>query len=99
MRHNRRWTEDEELVIFRHVGASPYNLKRSFENASEELGRTVKAVELRWYTKLCKEQVTFLTYGRETLNRNRKNVYVNSSDNTETKRKSLWKKICSLLSC
>lgn len=92
MSTKRRRTNDEEQVIISHVKANPNNLQKAFREASLELqGRSTYATALHWYVKN-KHQTAlkdrcghcFMTYGGKSLNINRKNVSVNTSDNTIT---------------
>lgn len=88
----RRWTSDEEQVIISKVKANPNNLAKAFREASLELqGRTVCAITFHWYKSSTRQRALkdrcghcFLTYGGKSLNINRKNVSVNTSDNTIT---------------
>lgn len=91
MNTKRRWTNDEEQVIISKVKANPNNLAKAFREASLEIGRTVAAIEQYWYIKKGRRAALkdrcghcFLTYGGKSLNINRKNVSVNTSDNTIT---------------
>ena len=91
MSTRRRWTSDEEQVIISKVKANPNNLQKAFREASLELGRSVNSTALHWYTKTASKEGLkdrcghcFMTYGGKSLNINRKNVSVNTSDNTIT---------------
>lgn len=92
MNTRKRWTNDEEQVVISHVKANPNNLSKAFREASLELqGRTVCAITFHWYkdstaSRALKDRCghCFLTYGGKSLNINRKNVHVNTSDNTIT---------------
>ena len=91
MRTLKRWTSDEEQVIISHVKANPNNLRKAFREASFEIGRSADCIKQHWYTKkrtrpALKDRCgsCFLTYGGKSLNINRKNVSVNTSDNTIT---------------
>ena len=87
----KRWTNDEEQVIISKVKANPNNLQKAFREASLELNRSVISIHFHWYKKnkhsnALKDRCghCFLTYGGKSLNINRKNVSVNTSDNTIT---------------
>lgn len=91
METHRRWTNDEEQVIISKVKANPSNLSKAFREASLEIGRSVGSIIQCWYTKRRKKAALkdrcghcFLTYGGKSLNINRKNVHINTSDNTIT---------------
>lgn len=91
MSTKRRWTDDEEQVVISHVKANPNNLQRAFREASLELNRSVKSINIHWYKKnkhssALKDRCgkCFMTYGYKSININRKNVSINTSDNTIT---------------
>lgn len=91
METHRRWTDDEEQVVISKVKANPNNLSKAFREASLEIGRSVGSIIQCWYTKGRKKDALkdrcghcFLTYGGKSLNINRKNVHINTSDNTIT---------------
>lgn len=86
-----RFTDEEDQVIISKVKETPNNLSEAFRKAANEIDRDWKTISQRWYTKN-KHQAAlkdrcghcFLTYGGKSLNINRKNVHVNTSDNTIT---------------
>ena len=91
METHRRWTNDEEQVVISKVKANPNNLSKAFREASLEIGRSVGSIVQLWYTKGRKKVALkdrcghcFLTYGGKSLNINRKNIHINTSDNTIT---------------
>ena len=100
----RRWTDDEEQVVISKVKANPNNLSKAFEGASSEIGRTVSSIRQCWYTKRRKKDALkdrcgscFMTYGYKSLNINRKNVAINTSDNTITISMDKLQKILDIL--
>lgn len=100
----RKWTNDEEQVIISKVKANSNNLSKAFAEASSEIGRSVDCIRQRWYTKGRKRPALkdrcghcFLTYGGKSLNINRKNVYINTSDNTITISMDKLQKILDIL--
>lgn len=104
MSTRRKWTNDEEQVVISHVKANPNNLRKAFREASLELNRSVGSIDLHWYTKskhsaALKDRCghCFLTYGGKSLNINRKNVSVNTSDNTITISMDKLQKILDIL--
>ena len=92
MSTRKRWTNGEEQVIISKVKANPNNLQKAFREASLELqGRTVYAISFHWYQGSTVQRALkdrcgkcFMTYGYKTININRKNVSINTSDNTIT---------------
>ena len=87
----RRWTNDEEQVVISKVKANPNNLSKAFREASLEIGKSANNIRQHWYIKGVKKVALkdrcghcFLTYGGKSLNINRKNVHINTSDNTIT---------------
>lgn len=97
MSNNRKWSEQEDLVLLRQVKAYPQNLKRAFVIASEELDRTTNACMNRWYTVVSKKEdkmnTCFLTISKERVGRNRKNC----SDIIEESRLSKWRRILNII--
>lgn len=47
-----KWTPHEDSVLRSYVEKHPENLHYCFFLASKELGKTPKAVKMRWYHKL-----------------------------------------------
>lgn len=104
MSTHRRWTDDEEQVVISKVKANPNNLQKAFREASFEIGRSVDCITQHWYTKQRKRPALkdrcgncFLTYGGKSLNVNRKNVHINTSDNTITISMDKLQKILDIL--
>ena len=96
----RRWTNDEEKVVISKVEANPYNLQKAFREASTEIDRTPAAIGWKWHQGGLREKSgkLFMTYGKNgTLNSNRKNVSIKTSDNTIRTRKSKWRRILDIL--
>lgn len=100
----RRWTDDEEQVIISKVKANPNNLSKAFREASLEIDRNARSIKIHWYTKGRKKAALkdrcgncFLTYGGKSLNINRKNVHINTSDNTITISMDKLQKILDIL--
>lgn len=88
---SKRWTKEEDLVLLSKVRANPNNLTKAFREAALELGRSVSSTTQHWYIKPTTKEALkdrcgccFLTYGGKSLNINRKNVSVNTPDNTIT---------------
>lgn len=48
----KRYSKSDDAIIRQYVSENPSNLTIAFELASEELGRSFKAMALRWYTVL-----------------------------------------------
>lgn len=104
MRARRKWTDDEEQVVISKVKANPNNLQKAFREASFEINRSVDCITQHWYTKQCTRPALkdrcgncFLTYGGRSLNINRKNVHINTSDNTITLSMDKLQKILDIL--
>lgn len=104
MSTHRRWTDDEEQVVISKVKANPNNLQKAFREASFEIGRSVDCITQHWYTKqrtrpALKDRCggCFMTYGGKSLNINRKNVCINTSDNTITISMDKLQKILDIL--
>lgn len=104
MSTSRRWTSDEEQVIISKVKANPNNIQKAFREASLEINRSVGTIQQKWYVKGKHQSALkdrcghcFLTYGGKSLNINRKNVFVNTSDNTITISMDKQQKILDIL--
>lgn len=99
MNKNKKWSKNEERVVFRAVAEQPNNLQKAFLAASKKINRSPKAISLRWYYVLSKDpkksSCTFVTYGKKALLKNRK-ISV-GKENVITKEASLWYKIYKLL--
>jgi len=52
----RKWTQAEDLRLIRQVTAFPQNMSRCFIMVSDEIGRTPKACEDRWYGHLARDR-------------------------------------------
>lgn len=104
MSTHKRWTNDEDKVIISKVKANPNNLSKAFREASSEIDRSENCIRQHWYIKRCKKAALkdrcgscFLTYGGKSLNINRKNVSINTSDNTITISMDKLQKILDIL--
>lgn len=104
MSTRRRWTDDEEQVVISKVKANPNNLLKAFREASLEINRSAYSIKIRWYIKRGKKAALkdrcgscFMTYGGKSLNINRKNVHINTSDNTITISMDKLQKILDIL--
>jgi hypothetical protein len=96
---SRYYSPEEDRVIIDCVKRNPQNLREAFSKASRILEtRSENSVKIRWSRFLSKQESNncFMTLGRNTRNVNRKIVRVNSSDNTETIKLSIWNKILKL---
>ena len=96
---SRYYTPEEDKVIIDCVKRNPQNLREAFAKASRILEtRSEMGVKIRWNRVLSKQDNNscFMTVGAKTKNINRKVVRVNSSDNTEKSKLSIWNKILKL---
>jgi hypothetical protein len=94
MSKNKRWSKDEDAVLFRAVAEQPNNLQKAFLAVSRTTGRTVSATRQHWYDVLCKNpdkaNVAFVTVSK-------KKKVVNGKNKPATPvKKSLWSKILNL---
>lgn len=90
----KRWTEEENQRLLRHVRARPQNLKFCFLMVAEEIGRTEGAVANHWYSYLSKrdgDSLCFFTASPKHVSRNRKN-----GEGTEST-PSIWNKLRAIL--
>ncbi len=96
---SRYYTPEEDKVIINCVKRNPQNLREAFTKASRILEtRSEISVKIRWNRVLSKQtnNSCFMTIGAKTKNINRKIVRINSLDNTEKIKLSIWNKILRL---
>lgn len=100
----KRFTDEEDQVIISKVKENPNNLLEAFRKAAAEINRDWRVIKQHWYVKK-KHQAAlkdrcgncFMTYGGKSLNINRKNVSINTSDNTITISMDKLQKILDIL--
>lgn len=92
-RHGKRWTEEENQRVLRHVRARPQNLTFCFTMVAEEIGRTPSAVAAHWYAELSERQdaLCFFTASPKHISKNRKNGEGQVSNN------SIWNKLRAII--
>lgn len=93
VRRNRRWTNEEDQILLRHVKARPQNLHYCFMMVSEMIGRTEGAIANHWYSVVSKkpEVLCFFTASPHHVSRNRKNGAGVESNG------SVWRRFVSIL--
>lgn len=71
----KKWSNEEDALLVRQVRAFPQNLSRCFLLVAESTGRSQKAVQAHWYTKVSKkpENMCFFTASPKHVSKNRKN--------------------------
>lgn len=79
----QRWTTEEEQMILKYVRMNPGNLQAAFNTAAEELGRTPRGVQARYYMKLKKTEVAFALLSSE-------GVSINNKSGNNYKPSRLW---------
>lgn len=94
MNKNKRWSKDEDAVLFRAVAEQPNNLCKAFIAVSKETGRTVSGVRQHWYDVLCKNPSKSNT-AFMTISKGKKVVNGKNKPATPVK-KSLWSKFLNL---
>lgn len=76
----RRFTKEEDLVIFSKISENPWNIKKCFQELSGELERSEASVRNRWYGTISRRNadnstnVAFMTYGKKGAGINKKNI-------------------------
>lgn len=96
-----RWSSEEEQTLIDQIKKSPNNIQEACRRTAAIIGRSVGACVFHWYDSLSKKNTTevcFMTIGYQTVNKNRKNVHVYTSNNTEGLSRSKWSKILAILS-
>lgn len=92
----RRWTDQEDLYVYRCVKSHLENMNKGFEEAAEALNRTKSSVSQRWYRYISKQDSTAFLLISETKSwRNRK--MINSKTPKIKNKRTFWKKILKLL--
>lgn len=89
----KRWTEEEDQRLIRHIMAFPQNLNLCFIAVAEETGRTKSAVASHWYSVVSKkpEVYCFFTASSSHVCRNRKN-----GEGTPTA-PSIWRRLLNII--
>lgn len=93
------WAPKEEKELLSLVEKYPHCLKEAFRIHASNTGRSVKAVQEYFHRirKLEDTKVCMVTIGGKAKSFNRKNVYPGTGGTIEPVKKSIWKKILSLL--
>lgn len=89
----KRWTEEEDQRLIRHIMAFPQNLNLCFIAVAEETDRTKNAVASHWYSVVSKrpEVYCFFTASSSHVCRNRKN-----GEGTPTA-PSIWRRLLNII--
>lgn len=89
----KRWTEGEDLVVYRSICKNLECMSTAFREAAEKLERSPKAVSARWYNHISKQadSTAFMLLSETKAWNNRKNP--KSSTPTLEVRPSLWRRI------
>lgn len=97
MEEKRRWTAQEEKVVYKQVSLNPENLQIAFEKAARLIGRTKAAVATKWYDELkfkAPSAPCIVTIGER---KHLKNGKVRRKRTTKTTacrhKKSFWQKV------
>lgn len=96
MANNKKWTKEEEEILVQAIQANPHNISEALRTASATINRSFNACQFHWYGVLSpknkpdKTGVSFVSIGKHTICKNRKNT-------TKPERYSLWSKIKRLL--
>lgn len=96
-----RWSPEDEQTLIDQIKKSPNNIRKACRSTALLVNKSADACKVHWYQSLSKRKTTetiFMTVGHQTMNKNRKNVHVHTSDNTEKLSKSKWNKILTALS-
>lgn len=92
----KRYSAKEDRIILNEIKKSPENLIKAFQNASDKIGRTPRAIKQRWYCVISKDDgigaVTFMTLSSKKVLTNRKN-----SCNQVPKKVTFWSKLIKFL--
>lgn len=106
MATRRQWTKEEDKVLVQAIEANPHNLAQSFRQVGEQLDRSFKSVQQRWYQTLANPNnkkyvgTAFLVISKKGYNGIRKNSFttVGYSTTVKTPKKlGIWSKVKKLL--
>lgn len=92
----RKYTQEEEQIIFEEISNSIHNIQQGCKNAAERLGRTPHAIEQHWYNVTSKSEACYFIAGRGNKAKNRKVVRVDTYDSRSNNSPSLWDKLLRL---
>lgn len=100
----RRWTSRENEILIEEIKKNFDNLQEAFRIASRKLNRSHKAVQYHWYSCLSNPEsksyiggTCFIGVSIEKRTRNRKVYTKKSIQEPKFHKRSLWKKLLSLL--
>ena len=102
MTHRRRFTEEEDRVILSKIGENPNNIAQCLRELSIELDRSFYTLQTRWYKVLAKKNMNnktntmFITYGKKSMNPNRKIAREDTQQPAEVRR-SKWRRILDII--
>ena len=95
----RKWAREEDEILVQAISASPYNLSKCFISVAEQIGRSNKAVAVRWY-----QHVRFTSAGRKAMLTvgpkcyfSGKNNFNNKVKPIEIRQNSFWKRLLTIL--
>ena len=89
----KRWTEGEDLVVYRNICRNLDNMQKAFEESAEALGRSINGVSSRWYNHISKktDSTAFMLLSETRAWNNRKNPKPTTP--TLEMKTSMWKRI------
>lgn len=92
-----RWTEEENNILIQAVQANPHNLQEAFRQAETQLNRTKEAIAYRWYYKLKRESICFVTVSSKKKLKNGKLQFKENHSKPTNNNALIWNKIKRLL--
>lgn len=78
--YNKHWTEAEEKVIAGCIAENPTNISDAIGKASRLIGRTHRACQQRWYSRIKYNREVFTLSSKDAEHKNTKNIAVRSSE-------------------
>lgn len=100
MEQKKRWTKEEDEILVQAISARPQNLSKCFIAAAEQIGRTAKAAEFRWYKYV---KFTFagrkamLTIGPKTAFSGKNELDNSKVRPIKVRQNSFWRRILTIL--
>lgn len=99
----RKYTKEEDQIIFNAVNDNPHNLTKCFMALSTQLNRTPGGLSYRWYNVLSNPESPYymgtvsITIGKRAISNNRKLDYDGMKSHPKKIRVSIFKKILNII--
>lgn len=95
--NNKKWTREEDELLIQAVQDNPHNLQNAFRQVENRLDRTNIAISNRWYYKLKRQSVCFITVSPKKKLENGKLQFKENHSKPTNNTTSVWDRIKRLL--